>query len=521
MEYKVGDKVLIVDKWVAKDGRQNHDGEMDKWLGQVMTVKSDNGAYLHMEEDQHDEDSVFGEGWFWYPEMIAGKFEKTDDYKPGDKVLIVSEWNDKTNQSNLGGMDKWLGKIVTIHSPDGGFWRIKEDSCWVWNKHCIVGKLRVANSEEEKPQKTTSGTFHSFWGKSATCQRVAYIYGESSELGGYVGYTPDFDCGHDGKHRDYTYDPDFVRPDHKSSWFYEQSDISPVEWRVISREPRKGDFVRLKSNGPFSFSMKGQIMRVSNINERNSCVQVTPEDHIGFKVGKPCGTDYWNYRHSYLEVIEPILAEEETPDTSHFEMFYAYDAHDKKLCIVYGEGTNDYLVYHLDRDKGHDGNGFPCNRDPKAVIPPDSSYWVLKKNIHHIYFTTSSEKPAVGDYIIPNCNWDFNYENQLLKVSAADGHCGVKVKDHYAKTVEVVDDNPDYIWWYAPHKYKRVEAIYDSMTNECVWSRKSLSIVQECICIKSAPGLSIGTIYRVSDGTYVDDNGNNRDDAYIYLKKKI
>lgn len=517
MEYNVGDKVLIVDKWVKSyedGGLQNCDGEMDKWLGKVMTVKTNKGTYIHMEEDQHDEGSFSDGGWFWYPEMIAGKFEKTNDYKPGDKVLIVSEWNDKTNQSCLGGMDEWLGKIVTIHSADGKFWRIKEDHCWIWNEHCIVGKLRPSENSEKKSQEISDATFKGFWGKSKTYDRIAYIYGEGEY---YVGYTPSFSIGHNGKKGDTVYDPCFTRPDDISSWFYRKEDISPVEWRVISREPRKGDFVRLKSNGPFSFSMKGQILRVSNVSER--CVQVTVKDHIGFKVQSPCGTDYWNYLFSLVEVIEPILTEEEV---SPFEMFYAYDTHDKKLCIVYGENSyDDYLVYYIDRNEaGHDGCGIAHNRDPKAVIPPNSSHWVDKKNIHRIYFTTSSDKPAVGDYIIPSKNWSFNYENQLLKVSVVDANCGVKVKDHYTKTGECVDDNPDYIWWYLPGTSKRVEAIYDSMTNVCIWSRKS-SIIQECICVKSAPGLSVGTIYRVSDGTYVDDNGNNRDDAYIYLKRKI
>lgn len=517
MEYNVGDKVLIVDKWVEEDGRQNHDGEMDKWLGKVMTVKSRNDTYAYMEEDQDDE-NCFDGGWFWYPEMIAGKFEKTNDYKPGDKVLIVSEWNDKTNQSCLGGMDEWLGKIVTIDSIDGPFWRIKEDSCWVWNEHCIVGKLRPSENSEKKPQENPSATFKGFWGKSKQYDRIAYIYGECEY---YVGYTPGLSLGHNGKKSGTVYDPCFTRPDDISSWFYGKEDISPVEWRVISREPRKGDFVRLKANSPFSFSKKGQIMLVSNTSGR--CAQVAVKDHIGFKVSSPNGTNYWSYLFSLVEVIEPILVEEETPNASNFTMFYAYDANAKKLCIVYGENSyGDYLVYYIDRNEaGHDGCDIAHNRDPKAVIPPDSSHWVDKKDIHHIYFTTSSDKPAVGDYIITDGgNWSFNYKNQLLKVSSVDCNYGVKVKDHYARTSELVDDDPDYIWWYFPSTSKRVEAIYDSITNVCVWSRKS-PIVQECICVKSAPGLSVGTIYRVSDGIYVDDNGNNRDDASIYLKKKI
>lgn len=35
-------------------------------------------------------------------------------YKVGDKVRIVSEWNEKTMEAAFGSMDKWLGKVMTI-----------------------------------------------------------------------------------------------------------------------------------------------------------------------------------------------------------------------------------------------------------------------------------------------------------------------------------------------------------------------------------------------------------------------
>lgn len=82
-KYKVGDKVRIVSKrpaerWVS---------QMDKWLGRVMTIRSDEIDYrtgehfsYKMEEDQMD-DTRFG--WFWWDDMIAGLVS------PGRSSLIV------------------------------------------------------------------------------------------------------------------------------------------------------------------------------------------------------------------------------------------------------------------------------------------------------------------------------------------------------------------------------------------------------------------------------------------------
>jgi hypothetical protein len=71
---KVGDRVRITDK---KYGTHwNSDGNMDKWLGKVMTVcgfsrfLGVNRAKMIEDKNEH-----CGGGWFWYPEMIAKKIE--------------------------------------------------------------------------------------------------------------------------------------------------------------------------------------------------------------------------------------------------------------------------------------------------------------------------------------------------------------------------------------------------------------------------------------------------------------
>ena len=70
-KYKVGDKVRIVSERTA----EHWNPQMDKWLGRVMTIRSDERDYLtlehfgyRMEEDKSER--IFG--WYWWDDMIAG-----------------------------------------------------------------------------------------------------------------------------------------------------------------------------------------------------------------------------------------------------------------------------------------------------------------------------------------------------------------------------------------------------------------------------------------------------------------
>ena len=78
-------------------------------------------------------------------------------YKVGDKVRIVSEWNEKTMEDAFGSMDKWLGKVMTIRKIDnmlGKFvYKMEEDknegdSGWAWNEACIAGLANKFNVGE-------------------------------------------------------------------------------------------------------------------------------------------------------------------------------------------------------------------------------------------------------------------------------------------------------------------------------------------------------------------------------------
>ena len=89
-KFNVGDKVKIVDKW-NEHTYQNRDGEMDKWLGKVMTIREITpwGSYF-MEEDETEH---CGTGWLWNDACIEGlakvnKFNVGERYKVGANALV-------------------------------------------------------------------------------------------------------------------------------------------------------------------------------------------------------------------------------------------------------------------------------------------------------------------------------------------------------------------------------------------------------------------------------------------------
>lgn len=68
-KYKVGDKVRIVDH---RTENMNPFGEMNKWLGKVMTIKALSWFGYWMEEDYGE---YMGNGWMWDDSMISGLAE--------------------------------------------------------------------------------------------------------------------------------------------------------------------------------------------------------------------------------------------------------------------------------------------------------------------------------------------------------------------------------------------------------------------------------------------------------------
>ena len=65
MKYKIGDKVRIVD---CRTNHMNNFGEMDKWLGKVMTIRDLALSGYWMREDYGENN---GYGWLWDDDMIS------------------------------------------------------------------------------------------------------------------------------------------------------------------------------------------------------------------------------------------------------------------------------------------------------------------------------------------------------------------------------------------------------------------------------------------------------------------
>lgn len=68
-KYKVGDRVRIVDH---RTDHMNDFGEMDKWLGKVMTIRDLSSPGYWMREDYGEN---YGYGWRWDDDMISGLAE--------------------------------------------------------------------------------------------------------------------------------------------------------------------------------------------------------------------------------------------------------------------------------------------------------------------------------------------------------------------------------------------------------------------------------------------------------------
>lgn len=78
------------------------------------------------------------------------------EYQVGDRVRIVSEWNNECCQNPEGLMDHWLGAIMTIKSYNGRSYQMEEDVGeygenygWSWFPAAIAGLADAAENNEE------------------------------------------------------------------------------------------------------------------------------------------------------------------------------------------------------------------------------------------------------------------------------------------------------------------------------------------------------------------------------------
>lgn len=83
----VGDRVKIVSEWDDYT-EENSDGQMDHWLGQVMTVREIRGNRLKMVEDK---DELNGDGWYWNVFCIDYVIPHEDEHEitaPSDDMIF-------------------------------------------------------------------------------------------------------------------------------------------------------------------------------------------------------------------------------------------------------------------------------------------------------------------------------------------------------------------------------------------------------------------------------------------------
>ena len=144
MKYKKGDRVRIV-SYRTTDMDSN--GEMDKYLGRVITIKdihhrafiSENPLYYEMVED-------IG-AWYWYDNMIAGLASETTfdfgawkDKEVSIHCKTVEEAEDFCNEMHKAGL-KWIDGISYLEKSCFNVYN--EQTCYYFNRG-TYGGIRYA-----------------------------------------------------------------------------------------------------------------------------------------------------------------------------------------------------------------------------------------------------------------------------------------------------------------------------------------------------------------------------------------
>lgn len=142
MNYKVGDKVRIVDHWVEGCG-QNMEGRMDKWLGKTMTIREviDVAGLYRMKEDQNDQGRFFG--WCWSNECIAGLAGDSEE-----KIVITHNKKDTIARYYVNG--KCIRKAAAHCHKDDEF-DFKEGAKIAFNR--LIEMVPSPSNPDQLPTK--------------------------------------------------------------------------------------------------------------------------------------------------------------------------------------------------------------------------------------------------------------------------------------------------------------------------------------------------------------------------------
>lgn len=128
---KVGDKVRIK-KFSERPSHWNNHGEMDKWMGKVMTVKDKVSNRFFMEEDKCERPIS---GWAW---------RESDFVKVEDKIMTKKNLKD--------------GYVVEILNDEGetilcGIYHNKDDELAISGEHTWYPVKRLDDSLEYRGDK--------------------------------------------------------------------------------------------------------------------------------------------------------------------------------------------------------------------------------------------------------------------------------------------------------------------------------------------------------------------------------
>ena len=265
-KFKVGDMVVGNDDYryfYTKKG----------WVGKVTAVHRDGKIEVYGECGNHKQTFDVEPKYF---DLVP-----TNEYKIGDRVVI--------EKSNIESTHPCAGKIGTItDGPIGNTykWEVKVDGTKIW---CDI-KCRATEQDEKivitHDGKTTTATMYCADGSKKTATaRCAPEDTFNFKFGAQLA---------------------MVRLMGNSA-----TNVDPtVEWRVVDRMPRVGDYIRLRTSGGYDFSKPGDILKVDR----------TGISGLVFVYGKnhPRPTDdpnfEWTYTKNEYEVVEKVTAVEPKPE---------------------------------------------------------------------------------------------------------------------------------------------------------------------------------------------------------------
>lgn len=353
MKFKVGDKVrvradLTTGKGYGKDG-VNATGDMVRLAGKIVTIIQSpypdrywvEGCYWNWVDEMFDSASnqkivITTDGVETLARLYEGEKviksatakcnpEDTFDFKVGAKLaydrLMGEEKTESKSETKLDETFKFkvgdrvivnddlktdeIGTIICIKADEKRY-GVEFDRPGAGLHNCGGFSYRLLAGEEgtsgncwwaatkslrhyEEPKKETKAEETLKYNTGDYVRIIDEKHGHGFKIGTIVRLTKG--CT-DYKATDSTGD----------LWWVRDDELATIEWKVVNRDAKKGDYVRLLSSGGFDFSRAGDILVVHEVvsNER---ILVLGKDH-------PRDThdddNKWCYYRSEYEVIEPI-----------------------------------------------------------------------------------------------------------------------------------------------------------------------------------------------------------------------